>query len=73
MPVPRVAVTTPDFDFVAEDIVLNIRELTPNQMHLETLTRVRDVELERSEFPITTLHIFLLAGRERCVSMAQRG
>ncbi len=47
IPVPRIAVTTPDFDFMAEDIVLNLRELTPKQIHLETLTRVRDVELER--------------------------
>lgn len=47
MPVPRVAVTDPDFDFVADDIVLNIRELTPKQMHLETITKVHDPDLEQ--------------------------
>lgn len=47
IPIPRIAVTTPDMDFMADDIVLNLREITPKQIHLETLTRVRDVELER--------------------------
>lgn len=49
MPVPRIAVTTPDMDFMADDIVLNIRELTPKQIHLESLTTVHDMELERGE------------------------
>ena len=47
IPIPRIAVTTPDIDFVADEIVLNLREVTPKQIHVETLTRVRDVELER--------------------------
>lgn len=47
IPIPRIAVTTPDMDFMADDIVLNLREITPKQIHLETLTRVHDVELER--------------------------
>jgi hypothetical protein len=34
VPVPRIAVTTPDFDFIADDVVLNIRELTPKQVRL---------------------------------------
>lgn len=49
VPVPRVAVTTPDFDFAADDIVLKIRELTPKQIHLETLTKVHDPELEQGK------------------------
>lgn len=53
MPVPRIAVTTPKLDFMADDIVLNIRELTPKQIQLETLTKVHDVELERGELSRT--------------------
>lgn len=49
VPIPRIAVATPDFDFIADDVVLNLREITPKQISIETLTRVRDVELERSK------------------------
>jgi len=49
VPVPRVAVVTKDFDFAADDIVLNVRELTPKQIHLETITNVHDPELERAQ------------------------
>lgn len=56
VPVPRIAITTPDYDFVFDDIVLNIRELTPKQIHLETLTCVHDVELERGEWISLCMH-----------------
>lgn len=49
IPVPRVAVTTPDMDFVADGIVINLRELTPKQIHLETLTKVHDKDLEQGK------------------------
>ena len=49
MPVPRVAITNPDFDLVVDDLVLNIRELTPKHMHLETITKVHDPDLEKGE------------------------
>ena len=47
VPIPLVAFTNPDFDFMAEDLVLNVRELTPKQIKLETITDIRDPELEK--------------------------
>lgn len=55
IPVPRVSATTPDYDIVADGIVLNLRELTPKQIHLETLTKVHDRELEAGT-SLFTLH-----------------
>lgn len=52
---PRVSATTPDYDIVADGIVLNLRELTPKQIHLETLTKVHDRELEAGT-SLFTLH-----------------
>lgn len=50
VPIPLVAFTTPDFDFMAEDLVLNVRELTPKQIKFETITNIRDPELEKGRW-----------------------
>ena len=51
IPISRVAVTSPDYDFLADNIVVNLRELTPNQISFQTTTEVHDRELERGKSP----------------------
>jgi len=47
-----VAVASPDYDFKAENVVVNLRELTPTQIHFQMLTEVHDRELERGKSSI---------------------
>ena len=49
IPISRLSVITPDYDFMADDILVNLCELIPNQISFQSLAQAHDKELERGE------------------------